>query len=65
MSVLFLPTRIGNFEIRNRFMRSATYYGLSDDDGFPSQENVDLMKRLVENDVGLIAAGFAYVRKAG
>ena len=65
MSILFEPIRIGNFECRNRFVRSATGYGLSDREGFLSQENVDLMKRLAENEVGLIMAGFAFVMKSG
>jgi len=61
----FDPIRIGSFEMRNRFIRSATYYGLADEEGFPNQENIDLMRRLSEDKVGLIVAGFAFVRKAG
>ena len=33
MSVLFQPLQVGRIEIRNRVVRSATYYGLADEDG--------------------------------
>ena len=65
MSILFEPVKIGNFECRNRFVRSATGCGLADIDGYPNQRNIDLMKLLAEGEVGLIVAGFAYVMKSG
>ena len=65
MSVLFKPVKIGNLEIKNRFIRSATYYALSDENGHISRQSVELMKTLAENDVGLIMTGFAYVLKSG
>ncbi|MBW2623440.1 MAG: NADH:flavin oxidoreductase, partial [Deltaproteobacteria bacterium] len=65
MSVLFEPVKIGELELRNRFVRSATYFGLSDKDGYISPASVDLMRELAENEVGLIVAGYAYVLKNG
>ena len=65
MSVLFEPVKIGTLEIKNRFIRSATYYALSDEDGHISQQSIKLMKTLAENEVGLIMTGFAYVLKSG
>jgi len=65
MSVLFEPVRIGNLEIKNRFIRSATYFALSDEDGHISRQSIELMKTLAENEVGLIMTGFAYVLKSG
>ena len=65
MSLLFEPLKIGNFEIKNRFMRSATYYALSDENGFITEAYSQLMKTLAENEVGLIITGFAYVLKNG
>lgn len=52
MSVLFEPMKIGKLELKNLFVRSATYFGLSDEDGLISQASVDLMKELAENEVG-------------
>ena len=51
MSILFDPVTVGNLELKNRFLRSATYYALSDRDGFIGRESVDLIRRLAENDV--------------
>jgi 2,4-dienoyl-CoA reductase-like NADH-dependent reductase (Old Yellow Enzyme family) len=65
MSVLFEPQHIGNFDIRNRFIRSATYFALSDQDGCVSDEGIDVMKTLAENDIGLIVTGYAFINKNG
>ena len=60
MSILFDPLKIGNFEIKNRFVRSATYYALSDKDGFIGDEGVELMRELARNEIGLIITGYAH-----
>lgn len=65
MSTLFEPIQIGNMKVRNRVLRSATYYGLADEDGFIGDASVDLIGGLAENDVGLVVTGYAYVRKDG
>jgi len=65
MSLIFEPIKIGNFEIKNRFVRSATYYAMSDENGFITEDYVQLMKTLAESGVGLIMTGFAYVLKSG
>jgi 2,4-dienoyl-CoA reductase-like NADH-dependent reductase (Old Yellow Enzyme family) len=65
MSVLFEPQRIGRIEIANRFVRSATHYGLADGDGYVGDPSVDLMKTLAGNGVGLIITGYAFVARSG
>jgi len=65
MSVLFEPVKIGNLEIKNRFMRSATYFAVADAEGFISEPGVNVIRTLAENEVGLIVAGYAYVLKHG
>ena len=65
MSVLFESVKIGNFETRNRFVRSATYFALADDEGFIGEPSVILMKKLAEGGVGLIITGYAYISKSG
>lgn len=65
MSVLFEPMKIGNFETRNRFVRSATYFALADENGFIGEPSVTLMKNLAEGGVGLIITGYAYISKSG
>jgi 2,4-dienoyl-CoA reductase-like NADH-dependent reductase (Old Yellow Enzyme family) len=65
VSILFEPQRIGRLEIANRFVRSATHYGLADGDGCIGQPSVDLMKTLAGGNVGLIITGFAFVARDG
>jgi len=65
MSILFEPVKIGRLEMKNRFVRSATYFALSDDDGYVSQAEIGLMQTLARNEIGLIVTGFAYVLKNG
>lgn len=38
MSLLFTPGKIGNFEIKNRFVRAPIYEGLARKNGFISEE---------------------------
>jgi|TARA_B100002003_G_scaffold239117_1_gene258124 2,4-dienoyl-CoA reductase-like NADH-dependent reductase (Old Yellow Enzyme family) len=52
-------------EIQNRFVRSATYFGLADANGCIGDTSVQLMKALAANRVGLIMSGYAYVNRTG
>jgi 2,4-dienoyl-CoA reductase-like NADH-dependent reductase (Old Yellow Enzyme family) len=65
VSVLFDPQRIAGMEVRNRFVRSATYFGLSDEDGYVGERSVELMRTLARNEVGLIVTGYAFVARSG
>ena len=65
MSILFEPIKVGSLDIKNRFIRSATYYALADKDGFIGDESVSLIRGLAENEVGMIVTGYAYVLKSG
>jgi len=65
VSILFQPQRLGRIEIRNRLVRSATYYGLADENGCAGDASVELMKTLAGNAVGLIVTGYAFVARSG
>lgn len=65
MSPLFQSLQIGPLTIRNRFMRSATYFGLADQAGRVGAASVELMRNLAVNQVGLIVTGYAYVNTDG
>jgi 2,4-dienoyl-CoA reductase-like NADH-dependent reductase (Old Yellow Enzyme family) len=65
MSVMFEPAKIGNIEVKNRFMRSATQVGLADENGFVGEPSVQLIKTLAQNEVGLIVTGNAHVLRSG
>jgi 2,4-dienoyl-CoA reductase-like NADH-dependent reductase (Old Yellow Enzyme family) len=65
MPVLFEPFEVGKLSLKNRFVRSATYYGLADEEGFINDQGIALKRRLAENEVGLIVSGYAFVSKSG
>ena len=65
MSILFEPVRIKNLEIRNRFVRSATYDGCPDRAGHVSEKQMRIFKELADGGVGLIVTGLAYVLSSG
>ena len=65
MSILFEPVRIKNMELRNRFVRSATYDGCTDRSGHVSEEQMRIFTELANGGVGLIVTGIAYVHSSG
>lgn len=65
MTTLFEPTQIADLILPNRFIRSATWEGLADENGACTLELVDLMAELAKAKVGLIVTGHAYVSPAG
>jgi len=65
MGVLFEPFTIKNLEIRNRFVRSATYDGLANEDGSVSDAQIKLFSDLADGGIGLIISGIAYVQSTG
>lgn len=65
MNLLFQPWEMGNLQIRNRIVRSATDETLSTDDGAPTQGLIDVLVDLARGRVGLIVAGTAYISREG
>ena len=65
MSKLFETTTIKNMALANRFVRSATWEGMANDDGSCTSELINTMVQLVQGGVGLIITGHAYVLKDG
>ena len=63
-NVLFEPTKIKKMELRNRFVRSATYDGCGDD-GYVTDKQVNLYRTLSKGGVGLIITGITYVYHNG
>ena len=62
---LFEPFRIGKLELKNRFVRSATWDSSADRDGAVTEESVAIYRELAKGEIGLIVAGFAYVSPLG
>lgn len=51
--------------MRNRFVRSATYDGIANEDGCVSDSQIKLFSDLAEGGVGLIISGITYVHHTG
>ena len=65
MKKLFDKTKINQMELKNRFVRSATWEGLANPDGSCSMELTDFMLELAKGQVGLIITSHAYVNQTG
>jgi 2,4-dienoyl-CoA reductase-like NADH-dependent reductase (Old Yellow Enzyme family) len=65
MADLFEPTTINGMQLKNRFVRSATWEGMARPDGACTYSLIKLMTELAEGDVGLIVTGHTYVEKRG
>lgn len=65
MSILFEPMKIKNMELRNRFVRSATYDGCAGRSGRVSEKQIKIFTELADGGVGLIVTGITYVHHSG
>lgn len=65
MSLLFSPARIGNLDVKNRFVHSATQEIMAQDDGQVSDVLVKRYRNLAKGEVGLIVPGDVYVHHSG
>ncbi len=65
MIMFSTPKKIGQLNIKNRFIRSATYEGMATEEGQVTDKHVTLYKNLAEGGVGLIITGYAYVQRSG
>lgn len=65
MSIIFTPKKIGNVEIKNRFVRAATYEGMADQYGRVTDELVSVYRRIAKGDIGLILSSFMFVHPLG
>ncbi|MCD4779022.1 MAG: NADH:flavin oxidoreductase [Candidatus Omnitrophica bacterium] len=60
-NILFQPGKIGNLTLRNRIFRSATFEGMCDSHGVPTEKYLTLYTALAKNCIGAIITGFAYI----
>jgi len=63
--VLFEPKQIGKLEIKNRFLRSATWDATADSAGKVTDTSVEIYRRLGKGNIGLIVSGYAFVSAHG
>jgi len=64
-SAVYDNYKIGNLVLKNRIVRSATYEGASDENGYPGAGYLSLYKTLAQNNVGMIITGFAFISRKG
>jgi len=62
---LFDPYKIAGLELKNRFVRSATWDGMADELGAVTDASVALYRKLGKGGVGLIISGYAFVSPVG
>jgi len=65
MAQLFEETSIKGMKIRNRILRSATWEGMCEPDGRPTQKLIDYYQELACGGIGLIISGYTFVRPDG
>ena len=61
----FDPITIAGIDIRNRFVRSATWDSTATDDGEVTDASVTMIENVARGGVGLIVTGYAYVSDHG
>ncbi len=65
MAKVFESSEIGSLSLKNRLIRSATWEGMCEEDGRPTQKLTDCYKTLVNGGIGLIITGYTFVRADG
>ncbi len=65
MSILFESTKINGMNIKNRFIRSATYEAMAELDGRVNEQLLGCMAQLALGEVGFIITGHAHVTREG
>jgi len=65
MHQLFTPAKIGGLTTGNRFVRSATWAGMADDNGDCTPALADLCSTIARGGTGLIITGHAFVHRSG
>ncbi|MHA2035756.1 MAG: NADH:flavin oxidoreductase [Promethearchaeota archaeon] len=65
LKTLFSPEKIGNVEIKNRIVRSATYTHTATDEGYVTDEMIEFYSDLAKGGTGLIITGIMTIDKVG
>ena len=62
---LFSPGKIGNVQIKNRIIRSATWVARATEDGYITEDFIEFYSKLAKGGTGLIISGYIAVDLEG
>lgn len=65
MSILFEPLNLGDVEIKNRFVQSATFESMATERGEVTDPLIRRYRKLAKGEVGLNIPGYMYVHPLG
>ena len=65
LKTLFSPEKIGNVQIKNRIVRSATWEARASEDGHVTDELIEMYDELAKGGSGLIIPGYTAVHPGG
>jgi 2,4-dienoyl-CoA reductase-like NADH-dependent reductase (Old Yellow Enzyme family) len=65
MTALFEQSMINGMTLRNRLVRSATWEGMCEQDGRPTEKLITCYHDLARGGIGLIISGYAFVKPEG
>lgn len=65
MATLFDQTTIKGMTLRNRLVRSATWEGMCNSGGRPTEKLINWYRDLAQGGIGLIISGYTFVRPEG
>ncbi len=65
MNTLFKSGSIGRMKLKNRLVRSATWEGMCDPAGRPTEKLIQYYADLAKGGIGLIISGYTYVQLEG
>jgi len=65
LETAFTPASIGRVELKNRFIRSATWDGMAGKEGDVSPRQLELFKNLAAGGAALLTSGYTFVSPEG
>ncbi|MCK4720726.1 NADH:flavin oxidoreductase [bacterium] len=65
MASIFDETTINGMTLKNRMVRSATWEGMCEPNGKPTQKLIEHYRNLAKGNIGLIISGYTYVSPEG
>ncbi|MEC9492465.1 NADH:flavin oxidoreductase [Flexistipes sp.] len=65
MDNIFRESKINNAVLSNRLIRSATWEGMCDNTGAPTEKLIKFYEEMINGGIGLIITGYQYVKKDG